>query len=113
MSSKHFLNGLVEEEVFLKQPLRFEIKKKEIKVYKLRKSLFGLKNALRTLNKKIDDFLCHMGFDKCIREHGMYVKHLTNKVTLLVCLCIDDLQVTRSNENLVTVSSHLCSMNLR
>jgi len=38
---------VMEEEVFVKQPIEFEIKKSKMKVYKLRKALYGLKQASR------------------------------------------------------------------
>ena len=38
-----FLNGPLEEEVYVTQPLGFEIKGSENKVYRLRKALYGLK----------------------------------------------------------------------
>jgi len=53
-----FLNGVIEEEVFVKQPLGFEDLKHPYNVYKLKKSLDGLKQAPRawydrTLEKDI------------------------------------------------------------
>jgi len=42
-----FLNGDIEEEVYVSQPEVFQIKGKEHKVYKLKKALYGLKQALR------------------------------------------------------------------
>jgi len=53
-----FLNCPLEEEVFVKQPPKFEIKKQEMKLYKLRKVSYGLKQEPRILNKKIDSFMC-------------------------------------------------------
>ncbi|RDX67235.1 hypothetical protein CR513_53922, partial [Mucuna pruriens] len=47
-----FLNGPLEEEVY-----GFVVKGEENKVYKLKKILNGLKQALRAWNKRIDDFL--------------------------------------------------------
>jgi hypothetical protein len=38
-----FLNGVLEEEVYVRQPLRFESEKYPHRMYKLRKALYGLK----------------------------------------------------------------------
>ena len=52
-----FLNGPLEEDVFVDQPPGFQVDGQEDKVYKLKKALYGLKQAPRAWNKKIDGVL--------------------------------------------------------
>ena len=40
-----FLNGVLEEEVYIKQLLRYKVKEEEDKVLKLKKALYGLKQV--------------------------------------------------------------------
>ncbi|WVZ93842.1 LOW QUALITY PROTEIN: hypothetical protein U9M48_039796 [Paspalum notatum var. saurae] len=54
-----FLNGFIEEEVYVRQPPGFESAKFPDRVYKLRKSLYGLKQAPRAWLKS---FLFKSGF---------------------------------------------------
>jgi len=46
-----FLNGYLEEEVYIEQPPRYVMKNQEDKVYKLKKALYSLKQALRAWTK--------------------------------------------------------------
>ena len=92
-----FLNGELEEEVYVSQPPGFEIKGKEDYVYRLRKALYGLKQAPRAWNKKIDQFLISQGFEKCITEHGIYFRNSDDNQKLIVCLYVDDMIVTGSD----------------
>lgn len=63
----------MEEEVYAGQPPGFEIKGHELKVYRLRNAIYGLKQALRAWDKRIDSFLIEAGFTKCVSKHEMYV----------------------------------------
>lgn len=59
-----FLNGELEEEVYVEQPQGYVIEGKEDKVYRLQKALYGLKQAPRAWNSKIDGYLLQNGFTK-------------------------------------------------
>ena len=60
-----FLNGVVEEEVYVEQPLRFETHDRQSHVCRLKKALYDLKQAPRTWYGRIDSFLMSLGFTKC------------------------------------------------
>jgi hypothetical protein len=59
-----FLNGVLEEEVFLRQPPGFESEKYPHQVYKLRKALYGQKQAPRAWYGRLRGFLFKRGFEK-------------------------------------------------
>ena len=57
-----FLNGYLEEEVYMKQPEGFVVEGKEHLVCKLKHSLYGLKQSPRCWNYVLDSHLKSMGF---------------------------------------------------
>ena len=56
-----FLNGYLQEEVYVKQPPRFENNEYPEYVYKLDKALYGLKQAPRAWYDRLSTFFSHMG----------------------------------------------------
>ena len=94
-----FLNGPLDEVVYVTQPPGFKVKGKEDMVYRLLKALYGLKQAPRVWNKKIDNFLVQQDFVKCMSEYGVYVKKVIEGSKLLICLYVDDLIVIGSDVN--------------
>ncbi|GAU36961.1 hypothetical protein TSUD_57390 [Trifolium subterraneum] len=93
-----FLNGPLTEEVYVTQPVGFEVDGQKDKVYRLHKALYGLKQAPRAWNKKIDSFLCDIKFVKCTTEHGVYVRRSSSNNLIILCLYVDDLLITGGNE---------------
>lgn len=67
-----FLNGLLQEEIFVEQPEGFVKKGHEDKVYLLKKALYGLKQALRAWYSRIDDYLLKFRVhEKHVRSHPL------------------------------------------
>jgi hypothetical protein len=58
-----FLNSVLEEEVYVRQPPGFKSAKNPHRVYKLRKALYGLKQAPRAWYDRLRGFLFERGFE--------------------------------------------------
>ena len=57
-----FLNGIIQEEIYVEQPQGFEVHERESHVCKQKKTLYGLKQAPRAWYSMIDSYLQRMGF---------------------------------------------------
>ena len=95
-----FLNGYLQEEIYVEQPEGFQVNGQEEKVYLLKKALYGLKQAPRAWYSRIDEHLQSLGFVKSPSEATLYVKG-TDANLIVVSVYVDDLLVTGSNEKLV------------
>jgi hypothetical protein len=91
-----FLNGILEEEVYVDQPPGFQIRGKEYKVYKLKKALYGLKQAPRAWYNHIDSYFLNNGFNRSNNEPTLYTKRDQKGNILIVCLYVDDMIYTRN-----------------
>ncbi|GJR39735.1 zinc finger, CCHC-type containing protein [Tanacetum coccineum] len=95
-----FLNGDLEEEIYMNQPEGFIAHGQEGKVCRLVKSLYGLKQALKQWHQKFDHTMLESGFkinecDKCV-----YVKD-TSSGYVIMCLYVDDMLIIGSNDKMI------------
>jgi len=58
-----FLNGFIEEEIYVRRPPGFENPKHPDRVFKLQKALYGLKQAPRAWYARLKTFLLEQGFE--------------------------------------------------
>lgn len=49
-------------------------------------------------NKRINNFLIEVGFVKCFLEHGVYVHDAGRRSRIILCVYVDDLLITGSDE---------------
>jgi hypothetical protein len=85
-----FLNGILEEDVYMTQPEGFVDPKNAGKVCKLKKSIYGLKQASRSWNLRFNQVIREFGFTRCEEEPCVYKKFSGSKITFLV-LYVDDI----------------------
>jgi hypothetical protein len=95
-----FLNGVIEEEVYIEQPQGFEVEDRKTHVCRLKKGLYGLKQAPRAWYGRIDSFLTSLGFTKSKVDSNLYFKVMNDEPVILL-MYVDDLFLTRE-EKLIT-----------
>ena len=78
-----FLNRKLDEEIYMDQPLGFELKGQERKVCKLKTSIYGLKQALRQWNLKFHQVMLKDGFTMMEENHCVYIKRSNNHFIIL------------------------------
>ena len=84
-----FLNGELEENIFIKQPKGFEVDGKEHCYYKLNKSLYGLKQSSRCWNSELHAYLVKLGFVQSASDSCIYFR-VTDKLCI-IAVYVDDL----------------------
>ncbi|WCJ31680.1 Retrovirus-related Pol polyprotein from transposon RE1 [Euphorbia peplus] len=94
-----FLNGYIDEEVYVSQPPGFEDPKFPDHVYKLKKALYGLKQAPRAWYERLTKFLLSKGFVRgCVDTTLFTLKK--NKDILIAQVYVDDIIFGATNESL-------------
>lgn len=87
-----FLNGFLDEVVYMVQPEGFVDPKHPNKVCKLQRSIYGLKQASRSWNKRFDEEIKKFDFVQNPDEPCVYRKASGSNVTFLV-LYVDDILI--------------------
>ena len=94
-----FLNGLIQEEVYVEQPPGFEDSQKLDHVYRLKKALYGLKQAPRAWYERLSKFLLEKNFTRGKVDTTLFIKKKDNDI-LLVQIYVDDIIFGSTNESL-------------
>ena len=101
-----FLNGKLEENIFMQQPPGFEVHPDL--VCKLNRSLYGLKQSPRMWNIELSKFLLDMKFTRSSYDSCLFIKITVSGMTFIL-VYVDDLIVMSSCEKLlVSTKKSLC-----
>lgn len=98
-----FLNGVLQEEVYVEQPVGYEVKGSKGKVLKLKKALYGLRQAPRAWYARIDAYLLQQGFVRSVNEHTLYKRLDEENNVLLMSIYVDDIVYMSSSQRMVQV----------
>nr|GFA56038.1 retrotransposon protein, putative, Ty1-copia subclass [Tanacetum cinerariifolium] len=102
-----FLNGYLNEEVYMEQPEGFVNPKYPNRVCKLKRSIYGLKQASRQWNKRFDDEIKKFGFTQNRDEPCVYIKASGSNITFLILYVDDILLMGNSDPMLQSVKTYL------
>ncbi|KAJ9556551.1 hypothetical protein OSB04_011165 [Centaurea solstitialis] len=99
-----FLNGKLNEEVYVAQPPGFVDPKFPDHVYKLNKALYGLKQAPRAWYDTLSTFLLSKGFERGKIDNTLFLKKYPKHI-LLVQIYVDDTIFGSTNPKLCEKTS--------
>ena len=85
-----FLNGNLEEEVYIEQPEGFQLSANKDYVCRLKRALYGLKQAPRAWYSRLDSYLQNQGFKRGTVDSNMYIKIDHNSI-IIVEVYVDDI----------------------
>jgi hypothetical protein len=103
-----FLDGAIEEEVYIEQPQRFEVQSKDTHICRLKKALYGLKKDPRAWYVIMDSYLTRLGFSKSHADPNLYYKVVDN-AHVIILLYVDDLFIIGDESLIIQCKKELAS----
>ncbi|MFS7989993.1 putative RNA-directed DNA polymerase [Helianthus anomalus] len=96
-----FLNGILEEEVYMEQPPGFIVEEVASKVCRLRRSLYGLKQSPRAWFGRFSSVMGEFGMVRSAYDHSVFFRHHQGQRIILV-VYVDDIIITGDDEDGIT-----------
>jgi histone deacetylase 1/2 len=96
-----FLHGVLEEEVYMKQPPGFESSSIPHYICKLDKALYGLKQAPRAWYSRLSSKLCALGFVPSKADTSLFLYNKSG-IIIYMLIYVDDIIVTSSSDHAIT-----------
>jgi hypothetical protein len=93
-----FLHSDLSEEIYMEQPQG--LRQDSYFVYRLKKSLYGLKKAPRVWYYKMDSYLFSHNFVRCKSKLNVYMLRMTDSLLLLI-LYVDDFLITGCSNSMI------------
>ncbi|MCO5600651.1 hypothetical protein L7F22_054766 [Adiantum nelumboides] len=94
-----FLHGDLHEDIYMEQPIGFAKPGKEYLVCKLKKSLYGLKQASREWYRKFDTFMKSQAYMRSETDHCLYTKRMADGSLLILVLYVDDMLIAGKDKH--------------
>ena len=99
-----FLYGKLDEELYMEQPEGFIRKGQERKVMRLKRAIYGLKQAALQWWRALDKSMAAMGFRRTTSDSGIFVLNAPNRPRVIVIVYVDDAIFMGADERAVNLS---------
>ncbi|XP_020266481.1 uncharacterized protein LOC109841966 [Asparagus officinalis] len=86
----------------MEQPEGFKVKGKEHMVYRMKKSLYGLKQAHRQRYKKFDSFMLSHGYQMIVTDSCVYFRRILDSSFIILLLYVDDMLIVGQNSQIIS-----------
>jgi hypothetical protein len=100
-----FLQGDLDDEIYMKQPSGFVDPERPDHVCKLNKGIYGLKQAARCWNNSINSYLLSHGYKKSTADTCVYIKTITSKDgaihLVIIAVYVDDMIIVSNNTGMM------------
>ncbi len=104
-----FFNGELDEEIYMAQPVGFEVQGHKHKVFRLKRFIYGLKQSSRPWYLRFHGSITSFGFEMIEEDHCMYLKHSKRSI-LILSLYVDDILLAGNDmDSIVTTKKWLSS----
>jgi len=94
-----FLNGFLQEDVYVDQPPDFENSENPNHVFKLKKALYDLKQVPRAWYERLSKFLLEKGFTRGKVDTTLFIKRKLHDI-FLIQIYVDDIIFGSTNDSL-------------
>lgn len=98
-----YLNGKLEEDVYVRQPIGFEEPGKEEHVCKLHKSCYGLKQSARVWNTTVKAVLSKLGFHQSLSDPCLFMKRSASGEWIYLLIYVDDMILVCKEAEQITI----------
>ncbi|KAL0461128.1 UNVERIFIED_CONTAM: Retrovirus-related Pol polyprotein from transposon TNT 1-94 [Sesamum latifolium] len=98
-----FLNGELDEEIYMDQPEGFQEMGQKRKVCRLKRSIYGLKQSSRQWYYRFHRAITSIGFTMVEEDHCVYVKR-SEKNFMILSLYVDDILLAGNNMEMIVAT---------
>ena len=104
-----FLNGTLDEEIYMQQPEGYVESGKEELVCRLKKSLYGLKQSPRCWNNAFKEFMLSLGFVQSDADPCVFIRVLNDKLAIVTVHVDDLILLTETEEEMIDLKTNLAN----